>query len=634
MLNKFKEAFQKEQVQFVLFDDSGKCVESDDNFFPISTQSNSVFEAFDFLESYRDLLSLMQVGEDYEFPCMNMKLNGKDAYFDFTLKRVYLHGEELNLWIIHDQTALYLNILDLQQDRNNKAISGEFFELKQRALNAERDLLKFKNEELQRLQDFKTQFYAKFSHELRTPLHSIAGLSTLLEQRNTIEKQTQYLKALQSTSRHLLSFVNNVIDLARLEKGKVEWQSVETTLRDLVEEVLASFRYVTEKKGLQLSVHYAENFPSYAFLDAVKLKQILFNMVGNAVKFTSEGQVLIKASLESRSKEKEKLQFLIIDTGEGIPKDKQAQLFKPYTQFDTGEIGGSGLGLSIVRQLCELFDGSVEYVDTVEKGATFKILLPYIPVEKEKIPKPIHTNEKLTANIKKILIADDDDINRKVLSIYCKKNGIETRTVNTGAKAMEVLAQFDCDLIILDYYMPEMDGITALSKIKGNPKFEKIPVFMLTGDTTSKIRDNLYVNGASRVIAKPIQPQNLFAIINNWYNIDSSSINLAYLHKIADNNPKLVQDLVKKFLNTVPEDLSKIKAFAEKGDYVSLRKLLHKTKINMKYVGMEKAFTIMEKLELALGKDILLDNFEKEISTLEMWIEKAIKSLKDQYKSL
>jgi|GEM_PF-5918959 len=634
MLNKFKEVFQKEQVQFVLFNDSGKCVESDDNFFPISNQSISVFEAFDFLESYRDLLSLMQVGEDYEFPCMNMQLNGETAYFDFTLKRVYVHGEELNLWIIHNQTSLYLNILDLQQDRNNKAISGEFFELKQRALNAERDLLKFKNEELQRLQDFKTQFYAKFSHELRTPLHSIAGLSTLLEQRNTIEKQTQYLKALQSTSRHLLSFVNNVIDLARLEKGKVEWQSVETPLRDLVDEVLASFRYITEKKGLQLSVHFAESFPNYACLDAVKLKQILFNMVGNAVKFTSEGEVSIRASLERGKKGEEKLKFLITDTGEGIPQDKQDQLFKPYTQFDNGEIAGSGLGLSIVKQLCELFGGSVNYVDTAKKGATFKILLPYIPVEKENIPAPSNTKESLAANIKKILIADDDDINRKVLSIYCKKNGIEARTVNTGAKAMEVLEQFDCDLIILDYYMPEMDGITALSKIKAHPNFKDIPVFMLTGDTTSKIRDNLYENGASRVIAKPIQPQTLFSIISNWYNIDSSSINLDYLHKIADNNPKLVQDLVKKFLKTVPEDLAKIKAYTEQGEYESLRKLLHKTKINMKYVGMEKAFTIMEKLELTLGKDILLDNFGKEISSLEMWIEKAVKSLKDQYKSL
>jgi CheY-like chemotaxis protein len=422
--------------------------------------------------------------------------------------------------------------------------------------------------------------------------------------------------------------VNNVIDLAGLETGKIEWQPHDTSLHDLVEEVLASFRHITEKKGVALEVNYAKDFPSYALLDAIKVKQMLFNLVGNAVKFTAKGAITIKAGLVQNSNGEKLLEFLVSDTGKGISKDKQHQLFKPYTQINHNQVNSSGLGLSIVKQLCELIGGSVHYIKSDSEGAEFKVLLPFTATKREmteKKEKPV-----FSVNIKKMLIADDDDINCKVLSTYCKKYGIEAKTVNTGSKALKELAIFDCDLIILDYYMPEMDGLTTLMHIKKDPRFKEIPVFMLTGDTSEKVRDKLYANGVTKVITKPIEPHMLLSLISDTAKKATNLVNLEYLYKIADNNAEMVQELVNKFLNVVPHDLKKMEELYVKGEYEELRKLFHKSKINMKYVGMDKAFITMEKLEEILVKGNLPNNFEEELSALILWIKKAIQSLKDQ----
>jgi len=632
MLNDVKANFLKASAHFIVFDQDGHCLESEGQLISPNLLKGNLFENFSFLESNRELLSLMMLHDSYSFPCMNVQLEqSKEAYCDFTLQKVLWQRQEANLWMVHDQTEMYLRIMQLQQDRNEKAISGEFFEMKQRALNAERDLLKFKNEELKRQQEFKTQFYARLSHELRTPLHSISGLSTLLSEKQKAHQQAKYLNALQATSRHLLSIVNNVIDFSRIETGKMTWQAEPTALKDLIEEVIASFRYKAEEKRIEIKVTYAEDFPLTAQLDATKLKQILFNLIGNAVKFTDRGYVLLEAALTD--KDQGFIELTVIDTGPGIAKEKEQDLFKPYVQLSNNGHVGSGLGLSIVKQLCDLSGGNITYIRPESgSGVTFRVTLPYLLPEKQ-IDKPSE-ELPLESHIQKMLIADDDEINCQVLVTYCKKYNIEAEAVSTGKQAIEKLMSNSYDLLILDYYMPNMDGLETLKALKKKELHQKKPVFMLTGSMSPTIKEEVLSAGVKKVIVKPIQPNALIELIRFDVPTDQSGINLDYLYKISDGNALLIKELIKKFLDTVPSDFAKIKQHQDGKDPFALQKMLHKSKINMKYVGMQGAFEKMEKLEETLSSGNVPVNLKLQISDLEKQVNAAVIKLKAEFKSL
>lgn len=627
MLAKIKDDFINQRVHIIIFNNAGTCLKSDGQLLSDNNLKGNLYHNFSFLESNKELLELMQLNDSFDFPCMNIQLGDEMAYCDFKIKKIYYGDKEENLWLIHEQTEMYQRIMQLQQERNENAISGEFYAIEQRALNAERNLLKYKNEELKRQQAFKTQFYAKLSHELRTPLHSIAGLSTLLAEHPTPLKQAQYLKALQATSRHLAAVVNNVIDFSRMEAGQMNWEPKATVLKDLIEEVCASFKHITDKKEVDFLVKFNRNCPLEAMLDTTKLKQVLFNLIGNAVKFTNEGSIHLEVSLEE-----DFLQLSIQDTGIGVPIEKEKELFKPYSQLaNSTEIAGSGLGLNIVKQLCELSGGRISFERPENgKGSIFKVLLPYLKVNK----KESVVEEQLNANvgIQSILIVDDDEINCQVLVSHFRKYNIVAEAVSTGEQALERLTTKSFDLIILDYFMPKMNGLETIKEIILKKLHRDKPIFMLTGDTTQTLKEKILEAGVAKLISKPVQPEGIMSLITSQS--QSSEVNLDYLYKIADNNSALVKQLIKKFLDTVPNDFILIKQYFNRKEAISLQKMFHKTKINMKYVGMEKAFEIMESNERSLASGNIPVNLNREIVELDKAIQEAVLTLKEKYKSL
>ncbi|UZR95423.1 ATP-binding protein [Chondrinema litorale] len=634
MLDDYKRKFLNETIQFVIFDDEGFCLESDDVIFKLNTSKESLFERFLFLESYKDLFVNMEVGETYEFPCVNIEQDEQKLYFDFLLERIAHKNGKATLWILQDFTRHYEHLIDIQQERNDNAISGEYHEMREKAINLERDLLQFQNDELSRLQKFKTQFYARLSHELRTPLQSITGLSTLINEVQLQDKREEYLFALKATSKHLLSIVNDVIDLSKIEEGKILIHPKDSDILEILNEIDASFRFIAEEKGLSFNLYKGERFPQFAFIDAIKLKQILYNLLGNALKFTSTGGISLSVSIAAE--QPDLLLFTVTDTGIGVPQDKIERIFNPYEQAASSLYGGSGLGLSIVKQLTDLMGGKIELFSEEGIGTTVNVSIPFknvnAPLEQE------HQKETQKLSIKNVLIADDDNISQKVLATVLSNWGIKTEVASNGKEFISKAQNKQFDLFIIDYHMPEMDGLQVVNFLKSNYAFNDVPVFMLTGEITPKVKEKFTQHGITQVINKPVEPEKLYMLIaqipTQIKKEESVEIDLTYLFEITNNNKQLVKHLISDFMNNAPLDVISLRKYYDAGDLDKLKQVLHKSKTNMKYVGLHELHQEMEGLELKIKNKISLDNSERIIKLIEKTVKLAVEKLAVSYKSL
>jgi signal transduction histidine kinase len=288
-LHKSKLAYYDKKSQYVLMDRAGEALDTCHTLFRIGKGQTSLFEHIPFLESLQDLIVALQPEEELSFNCIRTTLLEKEGYFNFVFKSY----QENVLWLIYDFTEHYQGLIPTQQERNNQAIAGEFMRIKQRATELEKQLLTYKNEELQRIQEIKTTFFSQVSHEMRTPINSIIGLASLLTDEDGPAKPA-YVEALRATSQHLVSIVNDVLDLAKLESGQMTLETVAFSLRGTVKSVFGSFLYASQAKGIELSYTIDEQLPDYLKGDPVRLAQVLYNLVGNALKFTRQGSVRLR----------------------------------------------------------------------------------------------------------------------------------------------------------------------------------------------------------------------------------------------------------------------------------------------------------------------------------------------------
>ena len=331
------------------------------------------------------------------------------SYFDFEFK---CHTHDRILWIISDFGQHYQSLLPLQQERNEQAIKSEILELQQKNLSLEKKLLEYKNSELERIQHAKTTFYAQVSHEMRTPLQNIIGLVNILFHQ-AIPQQTEYIEALKTTAQHLTSVVNDVLELSGVESGKLTLESVPFHLYDTVNNTINAFRHICKEKKLTLSMDIDPGLPVWLLGDATRLAQVLYNLVGNAVKFTEKGYVNVQIRQIAKREQAVKIDFAVEDSGIGISAEQLENVFLPYMQGDEhikSQYGGSGLGLSIVKQIIEMQKGVITIESEVQHGSkvSFQLTFPWIDE-----PDVTKTEGITFQHIKKVLIGEDDAMQRK-----------------------------------------------------------------------------------------------------------------------------------------------------------------------------------------------------------------------------
>ncbi|WP_323814071.1 MHYT domain-containing protein [Cellvibrio sp. NN19] len=348
----------------------------------------------------------------------------------------------------------------------------------------------------------KGMFLANMSHEIRTPMNAIIGFTELLLDSPQQPEQLRHLQTVNRSARSLLSLLNDILDTAKLERGAVELDTKAFSLHEAVQQIINEQVNQAQKKGLQLSVNFAKSMRDFVLGDELRLRQILLNLIGNAIKFTQHGSVTLDISEKN-----DRVIFKVIDTGIGIPADRIQHIFTPFTQADASmarRFGGTGLGTTIARQLTELMGGSINVTSELNQGSCFEVELPLPATE---AIKPISAATTISLPILHILIADDVPQNIEVLQLMLTRDGHRTITASNGMEAFEQFKKHKFDLVLMDIQMPEVDGLQACRMIRQwerEQAVEATPIIALTASVLEQDRKDASTAGMNGFASKPI----------------------------------------------------------------------------------------------------------------------------------
>jgi len=362
----------------------------------------------------------------------------------------------------------------------------------------------------------KSEFLANISHEIRTPMNAVIGFSELLKPLITDPKQKNYLASISTGGKNLLSLINGILDLSKIEAGKMELEYEPVRPRALFDEVHRMFAAQAAVKNIAMVVDFSGDVPDCLILDEVRLKQILFNLVGNAVKFTEKGFVRIEVQQRDSVGGDIDLSITVEDTGIGIPAQHHADIFEAFKQKDgqsTKRFGGTGLGLSITKRLVEMMGGTITLQSEENKGSRFQIVIPnvsVVPAAAEPEASPSRVSDDIVFDPACILVVDDQTLNRLLIKEYLAQTPLTIIEAENGEDAVRLAKQHQPDLILMDIRMPVLDGIEATKQIGLNEATRDIAVVALTASVMAEERDSLLAMGFAGFLDKPVTEDALY----------------------------------------------------------------------------------------------------------------------------
>lgn len=410
-------------------------------------------------------------------------------------------------------TILSLLTLSLYKNNNLRARANDLLQKKN-------DELTIAKENAEKASLAKAQFLSTITHELRTPLYAVTGLTHLLLEESPTENQKEHLNSLKFSGEYLLSLINNILDLNKLEARKVEILETSFNLEKRISDVLIALKNSADDKKTSLHFNFDPNIPKKLKGDPLKISQILINLIGNSIKFTENGDIWIAVKMINQVGQQVFLHFEIKDNGEGITKEKQSTIFENFTQGSmqiNRKFGGTGLGLSIVKNLLNLMNSEIHLDSELGKGSSFSFDLKFEAFEQPKVTTAhgAVTPAALTNDImhnKKILIVEDNKINQMITRKILEKHQVVCDVADNGTIAIEKTKKNDFDLILMDIHMPGISGIEATIEIR---KFDdQIPIIALTAVTLDENLDEFYLNGFTDIIPKPYKTEEFFLKIN------------------------------------------------------------------------------------------------------------------------
>ena len=441
-----------------------------------------------------------------------------------------------------------------------------------RMYNKQQKILEDARVEAQSANKAKSAFLANMSHEIRTPINVMLGMNEMILRESESEEIKQYAKSIERSGGYLISLINNVLDISRIESGKMEIEEGKYELVQLLEEVMLIGEKQAEQKGLKMQLFFAEDLPEYLIGDMIHIKQVLLNIINNAVKYTNEGQITIKVS----KKEEKQLLFEIADTGIGIKEADLEVLFDVFMRVDhekNQRIEGTGLGLSIAKQLVEQMGGRIFVESVYGKGSRFFIELPIKVASDGKIKNKENNKTQrkyFVAPKAKILVVDDNKENLMVVKSLLKRTAIFVDVELSGAECIKKVRENSYDIIFLDYMMPQMDGIDTIRELKKNPEF-KIPVIALSADVTKGIEQTFLKEGFCSYLSKPIIWNQLEDILIEYLRKD-----LIFMRQEEVKKIKIPEEVIHKIKNYLKDNDILIEEGLKllDGDFLQYRKLM------------------------------------------------------------
>ena len=371
----------------------------------------------------------------------------------------------------------------------------------------------------------KSSFLANMSHEIRTPMNAIIGMTDLLNYEQLNKRQLGFVNDIKVSARSLLAIINDILDMSKIEAGKLELNPTNYDFHMLLDNIFSMFSYVTQKKGLDFRYETEGKIPRYLFGDDIRLKQVLTNICGNAVKYTEKGYIRFKVTATAN-----KLMFEIKDSGIGIRKEDMPKLFNTFQRIDTDKnrnVVGTGLGLSISKTFVEMMGGKIIVDSEYEQGSVFLVVIPIVLGKKEEVKssKGLPEGHSLSAPDANVLVVDDNEFNIRVAEGLIGLFKINVHTAFSGKEAIEMVQKNDYDIVFMDHMMPEMDGVEATGEIrKLGGKYKRLPVIALTANAVQGAREMFLSNGFDGFISKPIDIQEMYRILKEWLPLEKIEI--------------------------------------------------------------------------------------------------------------
>lgn len=376
----------------------------------------------------------------------------------------------------------------------------------------------------------KSEFLANMSHEIRTPMNAIIGFTSQLKSKSTDPKSREYLDIISSSGQTLMNIINDILDISKIEAGKIEIVPEPISLRSVAGKVEKMFVERFENKGIALKKNIDERIPSAVMADSARLEQMIINLVGNAIKFTYEGSVTIAIDLIEIRKEEKKchIEISVEDTGIGIPDEQQDKIFGAFEQRkgqSAKQYGGTGLGLAITKKLSELMGGSIRLESKENVGSKFIIVLPELEVSESEIAEKSKSDmmtDSINFHPAKLLLTDDNQINRQLIIEYLSDSDFEIHEAENGREALSAVEKIKPDIIIMDLVMPEMDGLEASKRLKSNEKTKNIPLLIISGSALKDEEEKVLQAGVDEFLRKPVQKFELFNSMMKYLKYDKT----------------------------------------------------------------------------------------------------------------
>ncbi|MFI5203871.1 MAG: ATP-binding protein [Flavobacteriales bacterium] len=474
------------------------------------------------------------------------------------------------------------------------------------------------------LAKLRLEFLSNMSHEIRTPLNAIVGFSEQLDKQKLLPEQEKSVKIIRESSDHLSVLINDILDHAKMQSGMFNFEDISFKPREVVQQAVDFFSYQAMRKGIDLTLTFENDIPEYLGGDPLRLRQIMLNLISNALKFTPKGFVKLEALwLLPESNEQGVFQIVVTDSGIGIAPEKQKLIFEEYTQADSStarKYGGTGLGLTITKKLIELQGGSVEIESELNKGTSFTVKIPYRLPTTKKSEENIVFSPTALEKLKtlRVLVADDENYNRLLLHQIFKKWGVVPEMAIDGLDVLEKISNGTYHLILMDVRMPYQDGIETTKKIREgfSPSHTNIPIIAVTAGVSADERNNCLASGMNDFITKPFRESQLIKILAQILSLETTGtihetshsnngvngIDLTELQKLTGNDDEFLKKMISGFIESSTSTLEELADFLRNEDYKGMELVSHRLAAPARHMGFIQMAGKLKEVERLAGE--------------------------------